>query len=543
MELRKEGGKRFLLSILIGAFCLGLFWVGIFAYLRWSKERWEKDERVRILEVLNFQRSLLENELYARIYYTRSVAAYVSLNPDIDKDEFQNLAAELIGVDEVINSMALSPNGVLSFVYPKEGHEEAIGLDLFAHPERREIVEQTIRSRKTFVAGPVELVEGGIAFISYTPIFDKTTPEPWEFWGVADIVILEEGLFEAAVLETEKEGVKMALQGTDGRGKDGEVFFGDPEVFENQPVEIVIRLPDGEWILGGHPVGGWSGYLDQDRTMLLLMVGGSAVIAVLIGFLVSAVLKLKASRHQLHELNEDKSRLISVIAHDLRSPISAVSSLSNELLEPGELQVESEQKEIVELIHQCADEGLLLLENLLNWVRSREAGGMIRAEDVDLASLCDQVLELFRVAIRGKSLEVVMDIPPGTMVSIDSRVLETVLRNLISNAIKYSEFGGTIRIGMKELDEGRLEVFVEDHGRGMSPEKVEQVLSGVYHRSAHGTGSEKGAGIGLNLCLELLRYCGQKVRIESREGAGTMVSFSLLSTRREEREKENPGYG
>ena len=78
-------------------------------YVRWSKERWEKDERVRIMEVLTGRRAQVENELFARIYYTRSVAAYVSLRPEIGAEEFTNLAVELIGDDPVINTMSLRP--------------------------------------------------------------------------------------------------------------------------------------------------------------------------------------------------------------------------------------------------------------------------------------------------------------------------------------------------------------------------------------------------------------------------------------------------
>ncbi len=528
MSVFSTAGKwRLGLSFLVGVFCLSLFLVGIFYYVRWSKEIWEKDMRGRIMEVLVALRSSLENELYARIYYTRSVAAYVSLRPDIGTEEFHNLARELIREDEVINSMALSPNGVLSALYPKEGHEAAIGLDLFAHPERREIVEQTIRTKKTFVAGPVELVEGGVAFISYTPIFDKTKPESPEFWGVADIVILEKGLYEAAGLEAEAQGTTIALRGVDGKGAGGDVFFGDPAVFANDPVEVTIHLPDGEWILAGYPTGGWSGYLDQDRTMLILMIASSAIIAVLVGFLASAVLKLRASRRELERLNADKDQLLSVIAHDLRSPVSAVSGLSEELLQPGELQVGSEQREIVRMIHQSAHEGLLLLENLLGWVRSREQGEITRFEEIPLAALCSQVIGSFGAAAYYKSLRMENQIPDGIRVRFDDRVLETVLRNLLSNAVKFSPEGGTVRIRMNRLADDRVEVAVVDEGTGMSPARAREILSGDGLQSTAGTKNEKGTGIGLVLCRDLLRRCGESIRIESGEGEGTAVLFSL----------------
>ena len=524
---KKEGKRRFALSILCGVICLIVLWVGIYSYIRWSKEIWEKDERSRIGEVLVSLRSSLENQLYARIYYTKSVAAYVSLHPEIEDDEFHNLAAELVGSDEVINTMSLASDGVITAIHPTEGHEAAIGLNLLDHPERRRIVEQTIRTGKTYVAGPVELVEGGIAFISYTPIFDKTTDGPWEFWGMTDIVILESELFAAAGLSETEDNARIALRGYDGKGDAGAVFFGDPAVFDNNPVKVAIQLPDGEWILGGYPVGGWSGYLDQDRTMLILMVGSSAIIAVLISFLAGAIMKLRTSREQLRELDEDKNRLLSVIAHDLRSPISGVSSLSHELLEPGDSPLSEDQREILEMIHQSSNESLFLLENLLNWVRSREHGRMTHAEEVDLGLLCEDVRSSFQAALRSKSLVVHNKVPEGTKTFFDRRILETVLRNLTSNAIKYSPKGSMILIGVGEETDETMEIFVRDEGAGMSPQRIREILTAGRNRASLPVGREKGSGIGILICRDLLRRGGQEMRIESEEKKGTTVWFSL----------------
>ena len=522
-----EDRRKIILPILVGLFFLVFFALGIGYYVRWSKEIWEKDKRVDIMKDLVALRSSLENELYSRIYYTRSVAAYVSLRPDMDVGEFFNLADELVGVDDVVHSMALSPDGVIAAVYPAEGTEEAIGLDLLEHPERRKIVEQTIRTGKTFVAGPVELVEGGIAFISYTPVFDKTGEEPYDFWGVADIVILKEGLLEAANLERSVNGTELALRGIDGRGADGDIFFGNAEVFDSDPVEVTIYLPDGEWVLGGIPEGGWSTYLDQDRTMVYLMVGGAVVIAALLAFLSGLFLKLKASRKQLQRLNMDKDRLLSVIAHDLRSPISAITSLSSELMQPGELQISHEQSEIIHMINQSADEGLLLLENLLSWVRSREEGSLMFFEKVDLFASCQRIADLFAAPAHFKSIQIVNQVHSPTEVQFDQRVLETVLRNLLSNAVKFSAPGGRIEISAIAREDGKTELRVKDEGEGMSRSRISEVLAPEGPKAFQVESTKDGAGIGLLLCRDLLRQTGEDLKIESEEGAGTLVSFTL----------------
>lgn len=142
-------------------------------YIGFKKVQWENNVRAKLFDVLIAKKSKLEKSLYSRIYYTKSVAAYISLKPDLTDIEFYNLAEELIQDDSVISTMAMSKNCIIGALYPLEGHEAAIGLDLLAHPERREIVEKTIETHKTYVAGPVELVEGGMAFISYTPILGR----------------------------------------------------------------------------------------------------------------------------------------------------------------------------------------------------------------------------------------------------------------------------------------------------------------------------------------------------------------------------------
>jgi len=525
---RRAGWKRILGSALVAVVFFAGALVCVGWYVRWSKERWEKDERVRIMEVLTGRRAQVENELFARIYYTRSVAAYVSLRPEIGAEEFTNLAAELIGDDPVINTMSLAPDSVIAALHPLEGHEAAIGLDLLAHPERREIVEQTIRSRKTFVAGPVELVEGGVAFISYTPIFDKVSSDSPQFWGMTDIVILFNELFEAAGLSPSESGVSIALRGVDGMGRDGGVFYGDPKVFEDQPVEVPIRLPDGEWILAGVPAKGWSGYMDQDRSMLFLMIGSATVISILLGLVTAAFLKLRTSQSELRKLNEDKNRLLSVIAHDLRSPMAAISGLSSEMLKgPGPLEEES--REIVTMIQASAEDSLFLLENLLSWIRSREKGELPVFESMDAGELIESTCGSFRPAALLKDVRLENEAPASLRITFDARIFQTVLRNLVSNGIKFSEKGGKLTIGIDDsrAGSGKIAVFVKDEGVGMPQEQAAEILRNEKNVATRGTSKELGSGLGLVLCRDLLARCGEIIRIESRRGMGTTVWFTL----------------
>lgn len=145
----------------------------ILRYTQFSNDNKEKDIRSNLLDLLITKKSQLEKALNSRVYYTKGIAAYTSINPHISNETFYELADELINKDSVISTMSLSRDCVINAIFPYEGHEAAIGLNLLEHPARRKIVEKTIETRNTFIAGPVKLIEGGIAFISYTPIFQE----------------------------------------------------------------------------------------------------------------------------------------------------------------------------------------------------------------------------------------------------------------------------------------------------------------------------------------------------------------------------------
>jgi signal transduction histidine kinase len=644
--------KHLLPAAVVALLSFCLFGLVIFFYLNRAQKVWEKDERARLMRVLNNKRSSLESELYARIYYTKSVAAYVSLRPEVRTDEFYNLAHELIQEDPIIKTMSLARNGVINAVFPPRGNEAVIGLDLFAHEEREAIVRQTVQTGKTFVAGPVDLVEGGIAFISYTPIFNKTQPDPAPFWGMTDIVILKSELIAAAGIEERENNSRFAIRGYDGKGNEGAVFFGDPAIFDRQPVTVSAALPDGEWIIGAIPENGWSGYWDQDRMFFLLLVGSSLIISILLGLFASAVYRirndaqqmssifrgmtgwilevdkdlrivwraptrsrepqpllqleegdglaeklpsltsthletlssclatqtietfeleiptsdgarwmlvtvspkgddrlvlviqnitlqkeqqaqLRASEEELRRLNANKDRLFSIIAHDLRTPFSAITGLSDQLLQRRDSMPAEEQREFVELIYQSGRENLHLLENLLNWARSQQDGLVAQRVEIELRTIAEASLNVFRELASQKGIQLVNTIPEGKPVSFDRQMLEAVFRNLVSNAIKFSHSGQQVEIGLSPIEatiagEAVVEVYVKDEGIGMDAATKEMLME--EHSSAlssPGTHAEHGAGLGLSLCRDFLALHGQTLRIESAPGAGTTIFFTV----------------
>jgi len=301
---------KLLLPLIISLSSFAILIVISFNYFKIKKDTWEKDVKSNLLEILMTKKTMLEKALYSRVYYTKSVAAYVSLHPDISNEEFYNLANELVQKDSVISTMSISHNCVIDAIYPLSGHEAAIGLDLLAHPKRKEIVKKTIDTHKTFIAGPLELVEGGIAFISYTPVFDKTSPEMNKFWGMTDIVIYKDKLLGEAKIKELDGKFLFSIRGIDGSGNKGAVWFGDSSVFNKNPIAVAIDLPYGNWILAAVPVVGWDSYLKKDNVLLVILIVSSLLISVLIWLFSRAIVKLKRNQLELQAIFNSMDSLI-----------------------------------------------------------------------------------------------------------------------------------------------------------------------------------------------------------------------------------------
>ncbi|MBU1013655.1 MAG: CHASE domain-containing protein [Bacteroidetes bacterium] len=306
------------MPFLIAVLSFTILVMSAISYTEFKKDSWEKDVKTRLFEILMTKKTMLEKALYSRIHYTRSVAAYVSLKPNISTLEYYNLAHELIDNDSVICTMSLSKDCIIGAVYPLEGHEAAIGLNLLAHPERFEIVQKTIETHESFIAGPVELMEGGLAFISYTPIFDKTIDKNGKFWGVTDIVVYQNQLLEQAGLIDRESGFLFALRGYNGLGNKGAIWWGDDKVFSQNPVTVNIDIPNGSWVLAAVPEIGWTSYLNQDQVLLSLLIVSSFIISILIWLLSRGLVKIKRNEQELSAIFKSMDSLIIEFDHEGR---------------------------------------------------------------------------------------------------------------------------------------------------------------------------------------------------------------------------------
>lgn len=241
-----------------------------------------------------------------------------------------------------------------------------------------------------------------------------------------------------------------------------------------------------------------------------------------------AELLLKQREIELKELNSTKDKLFSIIAHDLRSPFHAILNLS-ELLKTNLNDLnKDESNDYLELINSSAESTLVLLDNLLAWAKSQNGTNIYHPETINLNLIISEILANSKLTAKLKNISITYNSTEDIEFCADINMLKTILRNLVSNAIKYTYPNGKVNISAIKI-ESSIEIRISDDGVGMS----EETLSGLFqietNATTAGTAHEKGSGLGLILCKEFVGKHGGEIWVESELGKGSQFVFTLPS--------------
>ena len=234
---------------------------------------------------------------------------------------------------------------------------------------------------------------------------------------------------------------------------------------------------------------------------------------------------LKLLNQELETANMAKDKFISILAHDLRNPFNAIRGFSQILVDHSEVLDNDEKQELIEMIYKSSDDTFKLLENLLEWANVQKGNLKANPESLNLRILMQNNLEIHqklaavkRIKIEGKFQDL--------FIIADKHMLDAVIRNLISNAIKYSNSGDTINLEIKEIGDMAM-IKIMDHGVGMSKERMNQLFRLDTISSTVGTSDETGTGFGLMLSKEFIDLNGGKIEVTSEKDMGTVFSVYL----------------
>jgi signal transduction histidine kinase len=236
--------------------------------------------------------------------------------------------------------------------------------------------------------------------------------------------------------------------------------------------------------------------------------------------------ELEEQRKLLRELNASKDKFFSIVAHDLRNPIAGFLNLTDVLATNFNVFSEDESKEFITVMNEASKQLYNLLENLLQWSRSQTGSIKYEPQYISAKKMVDETIDALLVNIENKKLKVNIKIDEKLTAFVDENMITTVIRNLISNAIKFSTQGGVINI-RAEQNINSIVLSIIDNGVGMTIKNKNKLFRIDQHHTTPGTSDEKGSGLGLILCKEFVDKNGGNIWVESELNKGSSFSFSI----------------
>jgi signal transduction histidine kinase len=265
--------------------------------------------------------------------------------------------------------------------------------------------------------------------------------------------------------------------------------------------------------------------------ILLIVVFVTVLIVLRVSAIIGAQLlraeeSLKRSEVQLRQLNADKDRFISILGHDLTGPFNTLIGYSGLLLEDiRKLKIEEIEEQLIH-INSAAQNTFKLLEEILIWARTQSGKIPFKPRNLSFRDICSDILATLSLNASGKNITINCAAADNLNLFADADMLKTILRNLVSNAIKFTNYNGEIKINAEERA-GYVLVSVSDNGVGIEPGNMLKLFDLSYVHSTTGTADEKGTGLGLLICKDFVGKHGGAIWVESEKNKGSEFMFTI----------------
>ncbi len=247
----------------------------------------QEANRQRIENIAHALAISLERYVGSLAVRSEALAALVEMNPDVSASELEHFAERLMGADPAFRNLALAPDDVITFVYPPAGNEPVLGVDLSQRAEQSEVIHRARDEKQTILAGPLNLLQGGVGIATRSPVFVTDPTGESRYWGLTALVA-DYGIVSKRIgLDSARSEANVALRGRDATGAEGEIFFGRPDLFDAPRVSADIPVPGGSWLLVAEPRDGWISNWAFSAPLMPLGIVLSVVFAVL-GFRIAS---------------------------------------------------------------------------------------------------------------------------------------------------------------------------------------------------------------------------------------------------------------
>lgn len=405
-----------------------------------------------------------------------------------DEDKFVELSPSTKRVTINYSAIMFSNSSQIRFIYKLEGFDtewKESGLNNFASYTNLEPGEYKFFVR-AFVSNKNEFVEASL-IINILPPFYKT----WWFQLISAIFIL---FIIAFVYRARLDAIQQ----------------------EKEKLENLVQLRTNELKLSNRALEAKTFELEQNKSELEV-----------INLELNNMNKvLETSEKQLIELNKNKDLFLTIVSHDLKNPIFAISVYSDILIQEYKTLNETEFKEILMNINDSSTNLNKLIENFLHWARLTSGRIEFTPTGFSIYDTLNEVLSILKQNLLQKKLTVELFVSHSVFVFADYNMIISVLHNIIGNAIKFSHIGGKITIN-SSIRDNDIELSIRDEGIGMPPLILNNLFDVQNHHSRQGTNNEKGTGVGLILTKDMVEKNGGRIWAESRENYGTIFYVSL----------------
>ncbi len=530
-----------LVILLFGSLMTGVLMLLQYKSIEAQREQSADDE-------LKKTTAALQSALDERLFTLDALDAFVSSYAELDlKDKqqeqqfqqhFDQFSSQLHQSVDGILSMQLAPQGIIRYL-TGNGNDKALGYDLFEDDSRKQQIIRAIYQYHQVITGPIGLVQGGEAIIARKAVFAGHSPNasavrlqqqliyedpsllPDNFWGLATVLFTTDAILSHAGLEqASSDKFRYALKGRHGLGAEGEVFWGDPQIFNETPQVQAVVFDAGQWLLA----------VEHKQAFPLT----SLIIIALMGLaltLAAVYAEILLSRNRrAAESEAAKDAFLASMSHEIRSPLNSVVGLSS-LLRNTELN--EQQNKLVSGIEAGAGQLSAVIGDILDF--SRIAAGKIDLEyrPVRLENMLEQCLEIMTPQAQRQNHQLQLTLAPslqGSVIHTDEVRCKQILLNLLSNAIKFTEAGGKIQLSASADDHGgsqQLFISVKDNGIGLSLTEQSQLFQRFTQADSSTTRKYGGSGLGLAISKNLAQLMDGDISVVSARNQGSEFTLHL----------------
>ena len=472
---------------------------------------------------------LAESELMKRLIQEKH---------EITDEEFSELSRLMQDENYVISAHELAKDGVVSQVYPLEGNEEAIGLDMLRDSERKAAANLAKDSGEYTIAGPFNLVQGGVGALLFDPIYTEAGAGKEEFWGFSILVVnWERFIEETELIKLEQAGYYYQIWKKDlDTGEKVVIAESDNQSMKNS-MEVACSVPNDTWYFEIVPENGWVSSIQKGLTVIIAIA-----IAILMaeGYLQFGMRRyreyihekeLEKAAEEARTASESKSRFLFNMSHDIRTPMNAIIGFSD-LLEKH-IDDRAKVTEYIEKIKSSSSFLLSLINYVLEMARIESGEAELKTEVGYFKDLVNSLQAVFEPEIHKKNLKYTCTLNSEHLyVVCDTTKVREILLNIVSNSIKYTPAGGSITVDISEFHHSQngytfFKIIVADTGIGMSEEYLPHIFEEFTRERTSTESHVTGTGLGLPIVKSLVDLMGGTINVESKVGQGTRTTIVL----------------